>query len=163
MDAAALLHDLGRIVGCGSRQKHPQTLIEYSGLPGFSPPESALIALLTRYHRKGDPDISDYDLPLDDDTMLLIRLAAILRVAECLERGRNADIDDVIATWSDHQLRFTLISNEYPAVELWQAERNAAQLMEDAFGREVSFDSPTPPLEWSEAEPAPSDGLPLNQ
>lgn len=80
-------------------------------------------------------------------------------MAECLERGRNADVDDVIATWSDHQLRFTLISDEYPAVELWQAERNAAELMEDAFRREVSFDSLTPPLEWSEAMPKPSDYL----
>jgi exopolyphosphatase/guanosine-5'-triphosphate,3'-diphosphate pyrophosphatase len=148
LDAAALLHDLGRIVGYSSHHKHSQTLIEYSGLPGFSPRESGLIALLTRYHRKGDPDISDYDLLLnDDDRVRLVRLAAILRVAECLERGRNADIDDVIATWSDRRLRITLISDEYPAVELWQAERNAAELMEDAFGRTVSFDSFAPPLE----------------
>ena len=158
LDAAALLHDLGRIVGYSSHHKHSQTLIEYGGLPGFSPRESTLIALLTRYHRKGNPDISDYDLLLEeDDEVLLIRLAAILRVAERLERGRNADIDDVIATWNGRRLRFTLISDEYPAVELWQAERNAAGLMGDAFARAVSFDSLASPLEWSEAEPGPSD------
>jgi len=164
LDAAALLHDLGRIVGYNSHHRHSQTLVEYNGLPGFSPRESAIIALLTRYHRKGNPDISDYELLLErDDEILLTRLAAILRVAECLERGRNADIDDVIATWSDNVLRMTLISDEYPAVELWQAERNAAQLMEDAFTRSVRFDSFAPPLEWPEGEQRPSHGLPLDQ
>jgi exopolyphosphatase/guanosine-5'-triphosphate,3'-diphosphate pyrophosphatase len=164
LDAAALLHDLGRIVGYGSHHKHSQTLIEYNGLPGFSPRESGLIALLTRYHRKGDPDISDYELLLDDpDEVLLMRLAAILRTAECLERGRNGDIDDIIATWNDEQLRLTLISDQYPAVELWQAERNAAELMKDAFGRAVSFDSFAPPLAWPEAELGLSDRVPLNQ
>lgn len=157
LDAAALLHDLGRVVGYSSHHKHSQTLIEYNGLPGFSPRDSAIVALLTRYHRKGEPDISDYDHLLDeDDEELLIRLAAILRVAECLERGRDADIDDVIATWTPDQLRLTLISDEYPAVELWQAERNAEELMEDAFGRAVSFDSFAPPLQWPGIEPTPS-------
>jgi exopolyphosphatase/guanosine-5'-triphosphate,3'-diphosphate pyrophosphatase len=158
LDAAALLHDLGRIVGYSSHHKHSQTLIEYNGLPGFPPRDSAIVALLTRYHRKGTPDISDYDHLLDDeDEELLVRLAAILRVAECLERGRDADVNDVIATWNADRLRLTLISDEYPAVELWQARQNAADLMKDAFGRTVSFDSFAPPLQWPESEPALSN------
>jgi hypothetical protein len=80
-----------------------------------------------------------------------------------LERGRNDDIDDGIAPGSDRQLRFTLIRDEYPVVELWQAGRNAAELMENAFRRKVSFDSFTPPLEWSGALPTPSDHLPHDQ
>jgi hypothetical protein len=84
-------------------------------------------------------------------------------VAECLERDPNDDIDDGIAAWSDCQSRFTLIRDEYLVVELWQAERNAAELMEDAFRREVSFDSLTPPLEWSEAMSKPSYHLPRDQ
>jgi len=163
LDAAALLHDLGRIVGYSSHHKHSQTLIEYNGLPGFSPRESAIIALLSRYHRKGTPDTSDYDRLLDgEDDILLARLAAILRVAECLERGRNADVDDVIATWSDDRLRLTLISDAYPAVELWQAERNASGLLEDAFGRAVEFDSFAPPAEWEGLGQGTSDQAPTD-
>ena len=163
LDAAALLHDLGRIVGYSSHHKHSQTLIEYNGLPGFSPRESAIIALLSRFHRKGVPEVSDYDVLLDAaDEMLLARLAAILRVAECLERGRNADVDDVIATWGDDRLRLTLISDGYPAVELWQAERNARDLMADAFGRGVSFDSLAPPTGWDATEGRFSDQAPAD-
>ena len=149
LDTAALLHDLGRIIGYAGHHKHSQTLIEYNGLPGFSPREIALIALLTRFHRKGQPDTSDYKLLLhDDDDVLLIRLAAILRLAECLERGRNAAVDDVIVTLDDDYLHLTLVTDEYPAVEIWQTERNAVPLAETAFKRRVLLDSTAAPSQW---------------
>jgi exopolyphosphatase/guanosine-5'-triphosphate,3'-diphosphate pyrophosphatase len=129
--------------------KHTQTIIEYDGLPGFSPREIALIALLTRYHRKGDPDTSDYALLLnDDDRTLLIRLAAILRLAKRLERGRNTAIDGVIVTWDDDHLHLTLVTDEYPAVELWQTERNAVPLAEAAFNRRIVLESTAAPSQW---------------
>ena len=82
LDAAALLHGVGRIVGYSRHHNHSQTLIECNRWPGFSPRGSAIIALLTRYHCKGNPDISDYELLLGrDDKILPTRLAAILRVA----------------------------------------------------------------------------------
>jgi exopolyphosphatase/guanosine-5'-triphosphate,3'-diphosphate pyrophosphatase len=147
LDTAALLHDMGRIIGYSRHHKHSQTLIENNGLPGFTPREAALIGLLTRYHRKGNPDIDGYRLLLDeDDEVLLIRLAAILRTAECLERGRNANVNDVVTTWNDENLRLTLITNIYPTVELWQAERNAIPLLAKAFQRQVTLDSFAPPV-----------------
>ena len=153
LDAAALLHDLGRIISYGGHHRHSQTLIEHNGLPGFSPREIALVALLARYHRKGDPDIADHGLLLnDDDQVLLTRLSAILRLAESLERGRNVAVDDVIVTWGDDYLRLTLITDEYPAVELWQTERNSLPLVEAAFERPVLLDSVAAPSEWPQSE-----------
>jgi exopolyphosphatase/guanosine-5'-triphosphate,3'-diphosphate pyrophosphatase len=144
--AAALLHDLGRIIGYSSHHKHTQTLLEYNGLAGYSPREIALIALMTRFHRKGNPDISTYNLLLDkDDQELLTKMSAILRLAECLERGRSANINDAILTWDEDTLRITLIANQYPEVEIWQAKRNALALMETAFDKKVTMDSFSPP------------------
>ena len=148
LDAAALLHDIGRIIDYRGHHKHSQTLVENNGLPGFNPRELALIGLLTRFHRKGNPSIDGYEMLLDkDDLTLLTRLSAILRIAETLERGRNANVNDVIATWDDDELRLTLITDSYPSVELWQAERNAAPLMAAAFQREIRLDSFAPPIE----------------
>jgi exopolyphosphatase/guanosine-5'-triphosphate,3'-diphosphate pyrophosphatase len=148
LDAAALLHDIGRTIDYRGHHKHSQTLVENNGLPGFSPREIALVGLLTRYHRKGDPSIDGYELLLDkDDETMLTRMSAILRMAETLERGRNANVNDVIATWDDDELRLTLITDTYPSVELWQAERNAAPLMAAAFQRDVRLDSFAPPIE----------------
>jgi exopolyphosphatase/guanosine-5'-triphosphate,3'-diphosphate pyrophosphatase len=149
LDAAAILHDLGTIISYDNHHKHSQTLITNSGLSGFSPREIALIALLVRYHRTGKPDITEYKLLLNnDDNLLLTRLAAILRLAEFLERGRNATVDDVSLIWDDNNLHLTLIADEYPAVELWEAERNAVALMKVAFERDIHLDSTAAPDEW---------------
>lgn len=149
LDAAALLHDLGSIISYSGHHKHSQTLIINSGLPGFSPREIGLIALLTRYHRKGNPTLDDcQNLMKAGDEALLIRLAAILRLAEFLERGRNATVDDVTAVWDDSTLRLTLFADQYPAVELWESERNAVDLVAEAFGREVTLESSAAPDEW---------------
>ncbi|MCA9944296.1 MAG: Ppx/GppA family phosphatase [Anaerolineales bacterium] len=146
LDAAALLHDLGTVISYDDHHKHSQTLIINSGLPGFSPRETALVALLTRYHRKGRPTAVPFEsLLADEDPTILLRLAAILRLAEFLERGRNANVDDVTAVWDDTTLRLTLIADEYPAVELWEAERNAASLMESAFERQLILESTAVP------------------
>lgn len=101
---------------------------------------------MTRYHRKGEPSPCEYHVLLDDkDTKLLTYLAAILRTAEFLERGRNATIDDISAAWTDDELHLILIADEYPAVELWETERNALSLLESAFKRRVRFTSTAVP------------------
>ena len=152
LDAAALLHDVGTVIAYDGHHQHSQTLIHYNGLAGFTPREVALIGLLARYHRKGTPDISTYDpLLTNDDLTLLTRLAAILRLAEFLERGRNGVVDDIITNWGDDYLRLTLIADEDPAVELWQTERNALPLVESAFARKVLLDSIAAPGESAAA------------
>ncbi|MBT4100796.1 MAG: Ppx/GppA family phosphatase [Gemmatimonadetes bacterium] len=148
LDAAALLHDLGTIIAYDGHHKHSQTLIHYNGLAGFSRREICLIALLTRFHRKGSPDIEGYESVLNKrDGKTLTYLAAILRMAEFLERGRNACVNDVITKWDDDALRITLVADEHPAVEIWETRRNALPLMESAFGRRVVLDSMAAPLD----------------
>ena len=52
---------------------------------------------------------------------------------------------DVVALAIQPRLRLTLVADEYPAVELWEAERNALSLMESAFGRRVVVESTAVP------------------
>lgn len=82
------------------------------------------------------------------DEQRLMHLAAMLRLAEFLERGRNANVDDVGAQWDEETLRLTLYADEFPAVEIWEAERNATGLMGKAFGRQVSIESTAAPGDW---------------
>ena len=148
LDAAALLHDVGTVIAYDGHHRHSETLIQYNGLAGFTRREIALIALLARYHRKGTPERDGYESLLSkQDEVLLTRLAAILRLAEFLERGRNAAVHDVIVSWGDDFVRLTLIADEPPAVEIWETERNALPLLEAAFGRPGSIDTiAAPPI-----------------
>ena len=146
---AALLHDLGTLISYDDHHLHSQSLIINSGLPGFRPRETALIGLMTRYHRKGRPRIDGFEQLLQEgDEQRLMYLAAILRLAEFLERGRNANVDDVGAHWDEKTLYLTLYADEFPAVEIWEAERNAAGLIGKAFGRGVIIESTAAPGDW---------------
>ena len=154
LDAASLLHDLGTLINYNDHHIHSQMLIVNNGLAGFTPRETALIALLSRYHRKGKPTLDPFDQLMrtgkkvddaEDDGLLLIRLAAILRLAEFMERGRNGAVDDVVVTWGEDYLRLTLVADIFPAVELWQTERYALDLVQSAFGRPVQLDTTAAP------------------
>lgn len=149
LEVAALLHDLGTVINYEEHHKHSQMLILNNGLPGYSPREVALIALLTRYHRRGNPTIDGFESVLNHrDDELLLRLTALLRLAEYLERGRTGAVEDVTARWDDDTLHLSLIAEAYPAVELWDAERNAIPLMEDAFNRSVRLECISVPDAW---------------
>ena len=149
LDAAALLHDLGTLISYDDHHLHSQSLIINSGLPGFRPRETALIGLMARYHRKGRPRIDGFESLLEDgDEQRLTQLAAILRLAEFLERGRNANVDDISAHWDEDTLFLTLYADDFPAVEIWEAERNAVGLMGKAFGRRVVVESTAAPGDW---------------
>lgn len=149
LEAAALLHDLGTLISYDDHHLHSQTLIVNSGLPGFTPRETALIALLTRFHRRNKPRLDGFEsLMIAGDERVLVQLAAILRLSEFLERGRNAIVDDIAAAWNEKTLYLTLFADEFPAVEIWEAERNAVDLMERAFERCVKLESTAAPGEW---------------
>jgi exopolyphosphatase/guanosine-5'-triphosphate,3'-diphosphate pyrophosphatase len=93
--AAAMLHDVGMTIAYDDHHKHSQYLIVSAELPGFDPRERALIAQISRYHRKGTPKLGELDAIAEDgDDELLDRCSVILRLAEHLERGRDQSVSE---------------------------------------------------------------------
>ena len=78
--AAAMLHDVGMAVDYDDHHKHSRYLILNGGLPGFSPRETALIAQIARYHRKGDAGFGELE-PLDASAATEERARARRRAA----------------------------------------------------------------------------------
>jgi exopolyphosphatase/guanosine-5'-triphosphate,3'-diphosphate pyrophosphatase len=94
--AASMLHDVGMTIAYDDHHKHSRYLIESAELPGFDPRERALIAQITRYHRKGTPKLGLIEpLAQPGDEQLLERCAVIVRLAEHLERGRDQSVSNV--------------------------------------------------------------------
>lgn len=91
LTAAALLHECGQIVAQSSHHKHSAYLIRNAELKGYSPHEIELIAQIARYHRKSAPKSThpDYMALLPADRKLVSELAAILRVADGLDRSHS--------------------------------------------------------------------------
>ena len=137
--AACMLHDIGMSIDYDDHHKHSRYLILNGGLPGFAPVETAIIAQAARYHRKGMPVPGPMAALFGEgDAERLDRCAALLRLAEDLERSRDQLVrgtDDRAATARRSQLR--LIAEGDPAVPRWAAGRER-ELFARAFHRELS-------------------------
>jgi exopolyphosphatase / guanosine-5'-triphosphate,3'-diphosphate pyrophosphatase len=138
--AAALLHDIGTTVDYDDHHKHSRYLVLNAGLPGFDPRETALVAQLCRYHRKGDPSAGELaPLLRDGDDGLLLRGSAVLRVAEQLERPRDQSVRAVEVERGDGGVVLHLDAQADVTVSRWAAERQS-DLFERAFKRPLTIE-----------------------
>ena len=98
LEFAALLHDIGEHVASSGHHKHGAYLVRNGQLRGFAPDEIELLAAVVRWHRRGEPRVTDEFPLLDADAIERVRaLAAILRVADGLDRSRNQNVYGVDA------------------------------------------------------------------
>ena len=135
--AAAMLHDIGTAVDYDDHHKHSRYLILSAGLPGFTARETALIAQLARYHRKGTPALGDLEpLARKGDEDLLRRGAALLRLSEQLERARDQAVSGAVLTVTDGRADLRLTAEEDLTLARWMAERQT-DLFKRAFGVEL--------------------------
>jgi exopolyphosphatase/guanosine-5'-triphosphate,3'-diphosphate pyrophosphatase len=134
VEAAALLHDVGLAVDYDDHHKHSSYLIIGSGLPGYTPREVALIALMARYHRKGTPQLGPFAaLCRPGDEELLLRGAALLRIAEQLERNRDQVVRGAHLRRANGSVVLELDATGDTQVARWGAERQG-ELFARAFG-----------------------------
>jgi exopolyphosphatase / guanosine-5'-triphosphate,3'-diphosphate pyrophosphatase len=97
LEVAALLHDIGLFVSTRSHHKHSQYLIAASDIFGLRTHEMEIIANIARYHRRALPQRSHVSfVSLDrDERMIVSKLAAILRVANALDKDYSQSIMDL--------------------------------------------------------------------
>lgn len=135
--AACMLHDIGMSIDYDDHHKHSRYLILNSGLPGFTPTETALIAQAARYHRKGMP-VPGPLAPLfgPGDAERLDRLAVLLRLAEDLERSRDQLVRGTSLHVAGETISLSLLTDGDSAVPRWAAGRERG-LFARAFGRDL--------------------------
>jgi len=91
--AAGMLHHVLMTIAYVDHYMHSQSLSFSAELPGFDPRERALVAQMSRYHRKGTPRLGELEaITQSGDEDLLERCSVILRLAEHLERGRDQSV-----------------------------------------------------------------------
>jgi len=131
--AAAMLHDVGMTISYGDHHKHSRYLIASAELPGFDPRERALIAQMTRYHRKGVPKLGEWArLAQPGDELVLERCALLLRLAEHLERGRDQAVDAVRLETNGDGVALHLRAHGDLTLPRWSVERYGD---DEAFAR----------------------------
>ena len=139
---AALLHDIGISISYARHHKHSLRLILEAALPGFSPVEHQMVANVARYHRKARPKSKHKAFaPLSAQQRDVVRrLAAILRMADGLDRDHEDAVEQLKATATSpvHWL-VELWGHGDLAYATWGAERKA-DLFESLFGVAIRFE-----------------------
>jgi len=140
--AACELHDIGVAIDYDDHHHHSAYLILNSGLPGYSSREQVLIALVARYHRKGDPDASSLgDLAERGDKGRVRLLSGIIRLAEQLERSRDQSVASVdVSAQNGALILRPNVKSADASVPIWAARRSA-DLLAEAVGRKVEIDA----------------------
>ncbi len=135
--AAAMLHDVGMTISYDDHHKHSRYLIVSAELPGFDPRERALIAQISRYHRKGTPKLGELSgLARKGDQALLERASVIVRIAEHLERGRDQAVREARLRPGSDNGTLQLEAAGDLTLPRWSLERYGdSELFERVFGR----------------------------
>jgi exopolyphosphatase/guanosine-5'-triphosphate,3'-diphosphate pyrophosphatase len=135
LSTGALLHDIGQFVSYRRHHKHSWYLVMNSELPGLSPDDIRLAALLARYHRRSEPKDGHEgfgELPNAMKTEVQ-KLTALLRVADALDREHHKHVRRIVATRRRNEVLLNLETAEDTALEQW-ALKNKSPLFEKVFG-----------------------------
>ncbi len=114
LEVAAILHDIGMFVTPTNYHKHSSYLVDAAEIFGLRKQDKNMVSSLVRYHRGMHPQATHepyMSLPRVDRSSVS-KLAAILRVADALDKGRQQKIrnfgfektDDNYVIWVPEEL-----------------------------------------------------------
>ena len=138
LHAAALLHDIGTFVSYSRHHKHSLYLIAHADLAGFAPREVQLAANVARYHRRSMPKLEHEAYAALDahGRAVASKLAALLRLADALDREHRQKVAGVLARTVGHTLKLTLDGEGDLLLEGWALKRKS-DLLKTTYGLSV--------------------------
>src|ERR1019366_7202431 len=142
LEYAALLHDIGHAIDHDRHNRHSYYLIKNAELFGFDPGEVEVIAQAARGHRKQAPKLDSPEMNgLAPSKRRVARgLAAILRVADALDRSHFSVVKNIEVRYSPGRLIIGVDSNNEKAdLELWTGERRT-DLLSRLLDRQVTLE-----------------------
>lgn len=140
LEAAALLHDVGRAVSHHRHHKHSHYLILNSDIPGLSEKERSVVACIARFHRRSPPEANHELLaPLPaNDVRTIRKCATLLRIADSLDCSHRQSVKQVSADVEGRSVVVRLECRAPIDLELWDAEHEAP-LFKEVFSRPLQF------------------------
>jgi exopolyphosphatase/guanosine-5'-triphosphate,3'-diphosphate pyrophosphatase len=139
---AALLHDIGQFVSYSRHHKHSHYLLLNEEFPGLTPARQQVLAAVCRYHRKSDPSARhpEYAALGAEARETVGKLAALLRIADGLDREHRQLVADLQVAVSRDTVAITCLSSRPVPLELSSAA-GKAELFARVFGRRVILGS----------------------
>lgn len=109
---AAILHDCGKFISMSAPGECAYQIIMSTEILGISHMEREMVASIVRYNTMELPNFREFDGKLGNDEYLIVmKLAAILRVCNALDRSHRQKFADMKLTIKDSNI---VITTAYP-------------------------------------------------
>jgi exopolyphosphatase/guanosine-5'-triphosphate,3'-diphosphate pyrophosphatase len=137
---AAILHEVGIFISPREHHKHSLYILMQTEIFGLSTSERTLVALLARYHRRynperGHPHFSDLDR---EERMIVFKLAALLRIADALDRSHAQRIKSIVLR--PEARRLTLLTHGVEDTTIEQiAIQSKCDIFREIYGYDISL------------------------
>ncbi len=130
LEAASLVHDVGQLVSYRKHHKHSYQLIMHAERLGLSAQDRALVALISRYHRRTGPRRKhpEFAALSAEDQGVVRRVSALLRIADGLDRGHTAAVESLSTELSPKELVIRIaprLAGADLGLECWGSSRKA--------------------------------------
>ena len=141
LEYSALMHDIGYHISHRKHHKHALYIIRNSDLMGFREREVEIMANVARYHRRSTPKARHpFFKNLSKESKARVKkLAAILRVADGLDRSHYQNVRGVEVIKNETKSYLNIITESDPQLEIWGANRKKT-LFEEVTGKELIID-----------------------
>jgi exopolyphosphatase / guanosine-5'-triphosphate,3'-diphosphate pyrophosphatase len=142
LEIAALLHDVGHFINAADHDKHGYYLLTAHPLIGLSQREQNIVANLVRYHRRQPPSSDDENfksLP-QKDRLIVIKLSALLRLADSLDISHMENVTDVTLKATGSVWKMKIAGRKDQLLLNWAFDKRKSQFRE-VFGVSLEMDS----------------------
>ncbi len=114
LEFAAILHDIGYFVSAQGHHRHALMMILTEPLIPFTRDEVKIIANVARYHRKALPtqDHTVYGTLSDEDRRRVTYMAAMLRVADALDKSHKALVRELNCEVTEDSVIINVVSEK---------------------------------------------------
>jgi putative phosphoesterase len=150
LECAAVLHDIGLSKSRGSHHKKSAKLILNDTQLPFTSQERRIIASIARYHRKGLPKPTHYNLAtLDRATVHKVKiLSSLLRIADSLDYSHQSTVEVLIIKIGTKRITVECMFKTKSALEE-QAFNKKKDLFEKVFAKKMVliWKRPSKPLD----------------
>jgi exopolyphosphatase/guanosine-5'-triphosphate,3'-diphosphate pyrophosphatase len=141
LEVAALLHDVGQFIDVSNHHKHTLYILQASSVIGLTPAQMEIVANVARYHRKSGPKPQhrNYEQLSAKQRSNVAGLAAILRLANALDRERAGAVRSVELAFKKPKLTMKLTGEGEMLLEKWALSEQREQF-ESVFGVKIAVE-----------------------
>ncbi|HAT55171.1 MAG TPA: exopolyphosphatase [Lactobacillus sp.] len=134
LQLAAIMQDSGLFIDSTQHAFHSEYIINNSEILGLRADEQVEVAAIARYHSSEtvSADLSRFDISMDN-RLVMVKLAAILRLADALDDSRLHKISKISVSIKKPEIIISATANDDIELETWTFNEKR-HFFEDIYG-----------------------------